>query len=100
MNETNGPAPDQDLRLRFHWRWGEHGIYLGVCVIIALIVLGLYAMPRTPKRQPGPKVVEIIQVRYLTVADEVSENADPFHDSRLIRPPRRPVQERPIRHAM
>jgi hypothetical protein len=100
MNETNGPIPDQDLTLRFHWRWGEHGIYLGVCVILGLLVLGLYAMPRAPKRQPGPKVVELIQVRYLTVADEVSENADPFHDTRLIRRPRTQVRERPLRPSM
>jgi hypothetical protein len=93
MSNSHEPALDDDLTPRFHWRWNEHGIYLGVCTIIALLVLGLYLLPRAPKRPIGPTVVEIIQVRYVAAADEPAEKYDPLRDTRLIRPAKK-VAER------
>jgi hypothetical protein len=86
MRENNEPFLNVDLTPRFHWRWNEHGIYLGVCAIISLLVLGLYLLPRPPKRRMGPTVVELIQVRYVATTDEPVEKDDSFRDTRLIRP--------------
>jgi hypothetical protein len=86
MSQNNEPFLDVDLTPRFHWRWNEHGIHLGVCAIIGLLVLGLYRLPRTPKPPMGPTVVEVIQVRYVATSDEPAERDDPFRDTRLIRP--------------
>jgi hypothetical protein len=90
MSQDDDLSLDVDLTPRFHWRWNEHGIYLGVCAIITLLVLGLYRLPRPPQRHLGPTVVEIIQVRYVAASDEPAEKDDPFRDTRLIRPYKRP----------
>jgi hypothetical protein len=100
MSQTHGPTLDEDLTPRFHWRWGEHGIYLAVCSVIGLFVLVLYVLPTPPKRELDPRLVELIRVRYLTAADEPPEKEDPLRDPRLIRLPRKQVQERTIRRAM
>ena len=101
MSQTNNPFLDEDLTPRFHWRWGEHGIYLAVCSAIGLMVLALtQAFPAPPKKKFNPHMVELIQVRYLTAADEPPEKEEPFRDTRLIRPPRKHVQEQRIRRAM
>jgi hypothetical protein len=100
MNETNEPLLDEDLTPRFHWRWGEHGIYLCVCSVIGLLVLALYTWRMPPKRPLNPHAVELIHVRYLTAADEPPEKYDPFRDTRLIRPPKKHTHELPIRRAM
>jgi len=60
MSENNERFLDIDLTPRFHWRWNEHGIYLAVCAILSLLVLGLYLLPRPPKRRVGSNVVELI----------------------------------------
>jgi hypothetical protein len=86
MNQDPKTELDEDLTPRFRWRWGEHGIYLGVCSTIGLLVLGLYMMPRPPKRPIFPMIVETIRVRYIAAADEPPEKEDPFHDPRVIRP--------------
>ncbi len=77
---------DQDLTPRFRWRWAEHGIYLGVCGVIGILVLGLHMVPRPAKRPIFPVIVETIRVRYIAAADEPPEVEDPFHDPRVIRP--------------
>ena len=101
MPEPYDPILDEDLTPRFHWRWGEHGIYLAVCSAIALMVLALtQAFPAPPKRKFTPHAVELIQVRYLTAADEPPEQEEPFRDTRLIRPPRKQAQGHPIHRAM
>ena len=99
MSENNERFLDIDLTPRFHWRWNEHGIYLGVCAIISLLVLGLYLLPRAPKRRIGPSVVELIQVRYVATADESVEKDDPFRDTRLIRPYKK-APERQVHRTM
>jgi hypothetical protein len=100
MSQTHEPILDEDLTPHFHWRWGEHGIYLAVCSVLGLAVLALYTLPIRSKRPFDPHAVELIQVRYLTAADEPPEKNDPFHDPRLIRLPRKHVQERSLRRAM
>jgi hypothetical protein len=100
MSHSHDPLPDEDLTPRFQWRWGEHGIYLGVCGIIGLLVLALHVVPTPPMRRCGPELVEVIQVRYLTAADEPPEKEDPFHDPRLIRPPRQHGPGEQLRRAM
>ena len=100
MSQDDLPILDEDLTPHFHWRWGEHGIYLAVCSIIGLLVLALYFMPRPPKRRFNPHLVELIQVRYLSAADEPPEMDDPLRDPRLIRLPRKQVQERDVRRGM
>ena len=100
MSESHGPILDDDLTPRFRWRWGEHGIYLAVCSAMGLFVLALHALPTPPKRQFNPQTVELIQVRYLTSADEPPEQDDPLRDPRLIRLPQKPGNERSIRRAM
>ena len=101
MSQTYGSNLDEDLTPHFHWRWGEHGIYLAVCSAIGLMVLTLtHIFPAPPKRTFNPHTVELIQVRYLTAADEPPEKEEPFRDTRLIRPPRKQVQEWVIRRAM
>jgi len=93
MAEPNAPMANEDLTPRFHWRWGEHGIYLAVCSVIGLFVLGLHVLPAHPKRHFDPSLVELIQVRYLTAADEPPEPERPFRDPRLLalRPAPRPM---------
>lgn len=86
MAQSYEPVPDEDLTPHFQWRWGEHGIYLGVCIVIGLLVLALQMVP-TPRRY-DPASIDFIHVRYVAVADEPPEVVDPFHDTRLIRPPR------------
>jgi hypothetical protein len=86
MSQNYDPGADEDLTPHFQWRWGEHGIYLAVCSIIGLFVLGLHALPTPPKRNLYPTVVEVIQVRYLTAAEPAAAD-EPFHDPRLIRLP-------------
>ena len=103
MSQANDPNPDEDLTLRFHWRWGEHGIYLAVCITIGLLVLALYLWRLPAKRRFHPELVDFIQVRYLTAADAPVDPADinePFRDTRLIRPPRKQVHEQAIRRSM
>jgi len=100
MSQANDPNPDEDLTLHFRWRWGEHGIYLAVCSIIGLFVLALYLWRMPAKRRFHPELVELIQVRYLTAADEMGNQDEPFRDTRLIRPPRKQVHERPIPHSL
>jgi hypothetical protein len=80
---------DQDLTPHFHWRWGEHGIYLGVCSVIGLFVLGLHVLPAPPKPHLDLSLVQVIPVRYIAAADEAPEPQDPFHDPRLVRLPSR-----------
>ena len=92
MAHAYEPIPDEDLTPHFHWRWGEHGIYLAVCSVIGLLVLGLHALPRPPKPRLNPAIVEVIQVRYLTAADEPPTKDEPFHDPRLIRLPPKQVR--------
>jgi hypothetical protein len=90
MAEAQDLLPDEDLTPHFRWRWGEHGIYLGVCSLIGLFVLTLHLLPA--KRRWNPGNFDFIHVRYLAAADELpgdSFEADPFRDPRLIRPPRR-----------
>jgi hypothetical protein len=89
MAQAGDPIPDEDLRARFRWRWGEHGIYLGVCSFIGLCVLGLHFVPGPPKRAFDPANFDFIHVRYVAVADEPIDDpfkANPFRDPRLIRP--------------
>ena len=100
MSKANNPIPDEDLTLRFRWRWGEHGIYLAVCSIIGLFVLALYMWRLPAHRRFRPELVDLIHVRYLTAADEPANKDEPFRDTRLIRPLRKQVQERPIRRSM
>lgn len=99
MSQDNGPILDEDLTLRFHWRWGEHGIYLAVCSVIGLFMLALHLVPAPAKRTFNPHLVELIQVRYLTAAEEPPEQDDPLRDPRLIRP-RKHLQERSNGRAM
>lgn len=87
MSQDYGPNLDEDLTPRFRWRWGEHGIYLAVCSVIGLCVLALHLVPTPPKRKFNPHLVELIQVRYLTAADEPPEIDDPLRDPRLFRLP-------------
>jgi hypothetical protein len=100
MSQANDPIPDEDLTLRFRWRWGEHGIYLAVCSIIGLVVLALYMWRLPAHRRFRPELVDLIHVRYLTAADEPANKDEPFRDTRLIRSPRKQVQERTTRHSM
>jgi len=100
MSQAHEPILDEDLTLRFHWRWGEHGIYLAVCSVIGLFVLALHILPAPPKRQFNPHLVELIQVRYLTSAEEPPEVDDPLRDPRLIRLPRKQPHDLPLRRAM
>lgn len=86
MNQDHAPDLDEDLTPRFHWRWSEHGIYLGVCSVIGLLVFGLHMVPRPVKRPIFPLIVETIRVRYIAAADIPPEREDPFHDPRVIRP--------------
>jgi hypothetical protein len=83
---------DEDLTPRFRWRWGEHGIYLGVSSAIGLLVLALHLVPMPAKRRFDPTLVELIQVRYVALADEMPEPDAPLHDPRLVR---RPPEPRP-----
>lgn len=85
MDEDQSTVLDYDLAPRFHWRWQEHGIYLGVCTIIGLFVIVISAMPRQTKRPIVPVVVETIHVRYIAASDEPPEKEDPFHDPRVPR---------------
>jgi hypothetical protein len=78
---------DEDLTLRFHWRWNEHGIYLGVCSVISLMVLGLYMLPTASSRRFRPELYDMIHVHYVTASDDAPEKDDPFHDPRLLRLP-------------
>lgn len=100
MSKAHGSIFDEDLTLHFRWRWGEHGIYLAVCTVIGLFVLALHILPTPAKRGFDPRLVELIQVRYLTAADEPPEKDDPLRDPRLIRLPRKQVQGPTIRRAM
>lgn len=77
-----GPSIDEDLTLRFRWRWNEHGIYLAVCSTIGLLVLGLLALSDSGRHRFRPELCDMIHVRYLT-ADEPAEKQDPFHDPRV-----------------
>ncbi len=77
-------ACDEDLTLRFRWRWAEHGIYLAVSSVIGLAVLGLWSMPRAAPKTFDPMTCETIRARYIAAADEPPEPYDPFHDTRLI----------------
>jgi hypothetical protein len=79
------PNPDEDLTLRFRWRWAEHGIYLAVSSIIGLAVLGLWTMPRPSAQRFNPATCETIRARYIAADDEPPEPYDPFHDARVIR---------------
>ncbi len=91
MPEVQGPLPDEDLTPHFRWRWGEHGIYLGVCSFIGLLVLTLHLLPAPAKRGLDPACFDFIQVRYIAAADEAPDDpfrANPLHDPRLIRPNR------------
>lgn len=78
------PAYDEDLTLRFRWRWAEHGIYLAVSSIIGLAVLGLWTMPRSAPQRFNPATCATIQARYIALADEPPEPFDPFHDTRVL----------------
>jgi hypothetical protein len=100
MSSPNPGFPDEDLTPHFHWRWREHGIYLGVCSIIGLLVLALHLVPRPAKRGLDPRLVQMIQVRYVAAADEPPEPYDPFHDPRLIRLPKRAAQQTGVGHTM
>ena len=100
MSQANEPILDEDLTLRFRWRWGEHGIYLAVCSIIGLFVLALYLWRLPAHRRFRPELVDLIHVRYLTSADEPADKDEPFRDTRLIRLPRKQVPERPMRPSM
>ena len=100
MSQTHDPMLDEDLTPRFHWRWAEHGIYLAVCSAIGLFVLALHIVPPPTRPRFDPHLVDLIQVRYLTTADEPAEKDDPLRDPRLIRLPRKQVQGRPIQRAM
>lgn len=79
------PVLDEDLTAHFKWRWNEHGIYLGVCIVIGLLVLALQMVP-APRRY-NPAQIDFIHVNYVAAADEPAEVLDPFHDTRLIRRP-------------
>jgi len=100
MSQAYEPILDEDLTPHFHWRWGEHGIYLAVCGAIALFVLALHVVHPPAKPRFDPHAVELIQVRYLTAADEPPEKDDPLRDPRLIRLPKKQVHERSIQRAM
>jgi hypothetical protein len=96
MTNFDEPAIDEDLTPRFRWRWNEHGIYLGVCSLLGAFVFTLHLLPAPARRPFTP--LEVIQVRYLTAADEPPEEIDPFHDPRVIQPHRahpRLAQRRP-----
>jgi hypothetical protein len=97
MPEAHESQPDEDLTPHFHWRWGEHGIYLGVCSFIGLFVLTLHMLPTPAKRRFNPADFDFIQVRYIAAADQPPEDSfkeDPFRDPRLIHPARKQAQER------
>jgi len=93
MPKFHTPVPDENLTPHFHWRWNEHGIYLGVCSIIGAFVLILHLLPAPPKRHFNPALVEVIHVHYIASADEPPEREDPFHDPRVI-PLRRQIARR------
>ncbi len=92
------PSNPDDLTPHFHWRWGEHGIYLGFSSLIGLFVLALHLVPTPAKRRFDPTLVEVIQVRYVALADEPPEADDPLHDPRLVRPHDRPRATAPRRN--
>jgi hypothetical protein len=100
MSQAYKPNLDEDLAPHFHWRWGEHGIYLAVCSAIGLLVMALHVVPPPAKPRFDPHMVELIQVRYLTAADEAPEKDDPLRDPRLIRLPRKQVHDHAIKRAM
>lgn len=82
---SSEPACDEDLTLRFRWRWAEHGIYLAVSSLIGLAVLGLWTMPRPAKPLFNPATCETIRARYIAAVDEPAEPFDPFRDTRVLR---------------
>ena len=100
MPQSHEPLLDEDLTLRFRWRWSEHGIYLAVCSTIGLFVLALHVVPPPTKPRFDPHLVDLIQVRYLTAADEPPEKDDPLRYPRLLRLPHKQMHEQSIRRAM
>ena len=100
MSQNREPQLDEDLTLHFRWRWAEHGIYLAVCSAIGLFVLALHVVPPRDKPRFDPHLCDIIQVRYLSAADEIPEAYDPLRDPRLIRLPRTQAQGKTSPHAM
>jgi hypothetical protein len=80
------PLSDEDLTLRFRWRWSEHGIYLGVCGLLVLLVSALYLYPTAPEKRFNPGLFSFIQTHYVAPADEPPEKEDPFRDPRVMHP--------------
>jgi hypothetical protein len=78
------PLSDEDLTLRFRWHWSEHGIYVGVCGLIGLLVSALYVYPTSSQKRFDPTFFSFIQTRYVAPADEPPEKEDPFRDPRVI----------------
>ena len=57
-----------DLHPRFTWRWREHGIYLSVCGVFAIMGTTLALIPPNDRRTIAPEIVELIRTRYQTFA--------------------------------
>jgi hypothetical protein len=87
MTQGNQTILNEDLTPHFRWRWGEHGIYLGVCSFIGLFVLALHVLPLSSHRSFRPEDFAFIQARYMSAADAPPAPDEPFHDPRLLRLP-------------
>jgi Ca-activated chloride channel family protein len=57
MSKAAHCQPDEDLTPHFRWRWGEHGIYLGVCSTLGMFVLALHMLPRSEKNRLSPDMI-------------------------------------------
>ena len=99
MNQAKQPSLDEDLKPRFRWRWGEHGIYLGVCSVIGLLVLALHVLPLSNRRAFRPEDFAFVAVRYMSAATATPPQDEPFHDPRLVRPLAHQASDRPSKPA-
>ena len=65
-------APEEllavDLQPHFKWRWREHGIYLSVCSVFAVMGTMLVLMPPSGRRTIAPEIIELIRTRYVPCA--------------------------------
>jgi len=53
-----------DVRPRFKWRWQEHGTYLSVCGVFAVIGTMLVLIPPSGHHTIAPEIVELIRTHY------------------------------------
>jgi Ca-activated chloride channel homolog len=65
MSKGRHFEPDEDCTLHFRWRWGEHGIYLGVCSTVGVCVLLLHILPLHEKqRRCAADLLDFIRADY------------------------------------